>query len=53
LDQIRQGAQEMLKEAKVNLVEDLERVEKAFARQSVVARVRERMGVPNLRRFRS
>jgi DNA-binding MarR family transcriptional regulator/N-acetylglutamate synthase-like GNAT family acetyltransferase len=45
-DHIRQGAQEMLKEAKVNLVEDLEKVEKAFARQSVVARVRERMGVP-------
>jgi N-acetylglutamate synthase-like GNAT family acetyltransferase/DNA-binding MarR family transcriptional regulator len=45
-DHIRQGAQEMLKEAGVNLIDDLEKVEKAFSRQSVVARVRDRMGVP-------
>lgn len=45
-DHIRQSAQEMLKEAGVDLIGDLERVEKAFARQSVVKRVRERMGIP-------
>lgn len=49
---IRGGARELLVEARVDLLEDLERVEAAHARRSIIDRARARLDLPERERIR-